>query len=595
VYVKNTTGPAYGTIDMKSNVHIVGTDASGGIPASRNDYPTLYSGPLPLPNRGRAPVRLLGPLSNCKLAYLKITGGKMEEGQIYVSGVHGEIGNDVVIENCWLNQGSHVGIMLRGAAAPTIRDCDIEHPITSGISSYRYGIDPASTPLIIEGCNLNGSGAGSGMRSGIRLSGNGSVGIQVAIGGSGVDDRNTISNNGHSGIRLEDIDEFSIENNDISNNGKGGILVLDSSSVSPHVKNNDIYNHVNSSGINIGGGSTVTIGDNNDIYSNEAGIAFYVANNGDIDRAKSSSPVTITGNNIYSNSEAGIAVRDGIDASVTTITQNNIYSNGMGGIRIQRKCQLDISRNEIHDNLKGGIHTGSDVADGGGFGSDLGTAILTIEKNKFYQNGSGGYGAGIDVRHASGTIYNNLVYNNYKGGIRFGDYITEIVNNTVVGNGNAAGGGIAYDDLAGAVNAPVAGVPDDPLLILNNISVYNVTAGIRACFDNTEGSEERDYNLVYANNGTGETNCGYPDRLNKRCANKNFGGCGSMWNPTPPPWVILDGPNNMIADPLFKDMVGNDYRLQRVSEGDSNDSPGIDAGDDGFDMGAYGGSEPIDW
>jgi hypothetical protein len=55
----------------------------------------------------------------------------------------------------------------------------------------------------------------------------------------------------------------------------------------------------------------------------------------------------------------------------------------------------------------------------------------------------------------------------------------------------------------------------------------------------------------------------------------------------------MAGPNDMIADPLFKDMGGDDYRLQRVSEGDPNDSPAIGAGDDSSDMGAYGGSDPL--
>jgi hypothetical protein len=176
VYVKKTTG-IYGTIDMKSNVYIVGTDGSGGEPASRDEYPTLYSGPVHngSPPWGRAPVRALGPLSNCKLAYFKVTGGKMEEGQIYVSGVHGEIGNDVIIEKCWLYQGSHAGILLRGAAAPTIRDCDIEDPRTSCISSFRYGIDPTSSPVIIQGCNLSGSGADWGLEVVLKLQSVGAV------------------------------------------------------------------------------------------------------------------------------------------------------------------------------------------------------------------------------------------------------------------------------------------------------------------------------------------------------------------------------------------------------------------------------------
>jgi hypothetical protein len=287
-------------------------------------------------------------------------------------------------------------------------------------------------------------------------------------------------------------------------------------------------------------------------------------------------------------------VKDGITGTVN-ITQNDIYSNSLAGIRMQRKCNLNILRNTIRDNNRAGLHTGSDAADGGGFGSALGTAVLNIEKNKIYKNGTGNWGAGIDVRHASGTMSENLIYGNHRAGIRFGwenagdPHITQITNNTVVNNGDGgSGGGIVYDNLAGAVEDSPAGDPPGALYIRNNITAYNEQGGIRACFDNA--GEERDYNLSYANNGTGETNCGYPDSLDKRCANKNFGGCGTLWNPTPPPWVILDGSHNMIEDPLFEDTTSGheDYHLQ-------TGSPAIGAGDDGLDMGAYGGSDPIDW
>jgi hypothetical protein len=101
-------------------------------------------------------------------------------------------------------------------------------------------------------------------------------------------------------------------------------------------------------------------------------------------------------------------------------------------------------------------------------------------------------------------------------------------------------------------------------------------------------SEERDYNLVYSNNGTGETDCGWPDSINMRCANKNFGGCGGKWNLPGPPRILPDGPNNNIADPQFVDKDSDDYQLQVGS-------PAENAGDDNLDMGAYGGSDPLDW
>ena len=114
-------------------------------------------------------------------------------------------------------------------------------------------------------------------------------------------------------------------------------------------------------------------------------------------------------------------------------------------------------------------------------------------------------------------------------------------------------------------------------------------AGIRACFANTQGSEERDYNLVYLNNVTND-DCGWYSQSGKSyglvmsCINKQFGGCGAQW-PFP---FALDGPHDIIADPEFEDKDNDDYHLK-------SSSPAKNAGDDGKDMGAYGGSDPIDW
>jgi parallel beta-helix repeat protein len=497
-----------------------------------------------------------------------------------------------------------VGIRTRGTVNTTIKDCVVYNSNVSmrvGIGTSGWGTSDriaSGSSITIKGTTVGGSGQGVSA-AGIRLRGAAdSSNIRATIGGNGVNDGNTISHNGEVGILLVDIDEVSIENNEISNNSAGGILLVDSSTVSPHIKDNNIHHQASAAGINIGGASSVTIGDNNNIYANRAGIAFYVANNGaefsqldPITKTKSSQPVTITGNNIFSNTEAGIAVRDGI-SGVTTITQNNIYSNTTAGIRMQRSCTLYINRNDIHDNLRGGIHTGSYQGEGAGFiAGHIGLGFLAIEKNKIYSNGAGGYGAGIDVRHMPGTIYNNLVYNNYKGGIRFGDYITEIINNTVAGNGNATGGGIAYDDLAGAVNANAAGAPPAPLLIRNNISVYNVSAGIRACFDNVDYADAkpyRDHNLLYDNFGCAAS-CA------RRCEAGQLGkwtADGSWYCPYASGFSWA--PSDICGlDPLFK--ASDDYRLQRISEGDSADSPAINAGDDNLDMGAYGGSDPLDW
>ncbi len=447
------------------------------------------------------------------------------------------------------------------------------------------GTNPAVTfnGEFSTGCTLDGfKVTNGGNNGGIYLKGTGDEGI----GNSTVIKNCDIYGNANGpGIKLGGgtaVTGPTIDNNDIHDNtDQEGIHIEDAAgSLSKHViiKNNDIYGH-NKAGINIGGNSYVTIGGNNNIYSNYAGIAFDTAN-------PSSQPITIMGNDIYLNtSEGGIVIKDAVSNTETiTITENNIEQNTMGGIEIRNSCKLEITKNRIHSNIRGGIHTGTDVAndffsDLYGFIGDPGSAVLTIRQNKIHNNGGSNYGAGIDVRHASGTIYNNLVYDNNRGGMRFGAYITEIISNTVVGNGqNDRGGGIIFDDLAGEVNDQPEGALPDQLVIRNNISAYNETAGLRVgnmptgatdCPDNPphpdDGLNYRDYNLLYMNNGTTyhcKWDATYPDR---QCVNKNYGGCGldDNWNKI--------SPNDIIADPMFVDGYHPD----------------------GVDMGAYGGGSPL--
>ena len=439
------------------------------------------------------------------------------------------------------------------------------------------------------GCTLDGFDILNGATNG---------GVYLQATGAGIANSTTIKNcsvhgNSGPGIKLDGayaVTAPTIDNNDIYNNGQEGIYIMDGGSSSEDViiTHNDIHGHMSKPGINMGGASYVAIGDNNDLYSNYAGIAFDTT-------FLSTQPVSITHNNIYGNSQGGIYVRDTMTGQVT-ISQNDIYQNTMGGIGIRNACDLLITRNEIRDNGRGGIHTGSDVADGGEFYGSLGSAILTIRQNKVHNNGGSNYGGGIDVRHASGTIYNNLVYENHRGGIRFGDYMTEIINNTAAENGQSGlGGGIIYDDLAGAVDDQPSGNLVQPYpVIRNNIAAHSEKAGMRVGYMPTESppcpenldydayGKYWDYNLLYLNNETtydcnwGET---YPDR---QCVNKNYGGCGLDDN-----WQMIN-PHDIIADPLFMNMVNDDYRLQ-------GGSPAIGTGVGGVDMGAYGGSYPIDW
>jgi hypothetical protein len=512
----------------------------------------------------------------------------------------------ITVQNCSMSGGGGTsfssGLRLCGYVEANITDNYITGAHYAGIATsadpnedYLY----ADSIVTISGNTIDGNGVTAKAGIFLKVDDSGNT-VQVVIGDSGTK-QSLVHHNGTAGIRLEDIyGPVTIDSNDIYNNGEAGLCIVDvgSGSARATVRNNNIYSNTEA-GITVAGASYLRIGSNNNVYDNgKAGVVF---NKGNIESLYgdpinvSSKPVAIRGNDIYSNGNGGISIIDAITGTVT-IAQNNIYQNTLGGIGIQNACTSEITRNSLYDNLRGGIHTGTAVADGGGFSGTPGSADLAVGQNKVYRNGQTGYGAGIDVRHASGAIYNNLVYTNHRGGIRFGDYVTEIINNTVVDNGQ---GGIVYDDLAGAVNdLPDGTLTDSPNypypLIRNNISVYNGKTGLRVGRMPTGTTQcpgnpgyNRDHNLLHSNNGTGEDDCGwatgqYDSTEKKFCVVLNYGGCGLTDSNQ------LTNPNDILADPLFVDRDNDDYHLQ-------DSSPAKNAGDDGNDMGAYGGSDPIDW
>lgn len=557
-------------------------------------------------------VTFAGPIDDAMLDgfFLDGTNGCGLDGVVNVDGSGGSCTN-ITISNCELqgyyspgSAGVGPGIRLGGSVSVDITGNTIYDNVYAGVGCNRSEGGTFYGSVTIKG-NVIGQSTGPNGTAGIYLDGSG-LNDQVIIGGIQIQDRNSISYStgitgisAGPGVRLEDIEELIIENNEVSHNASSGMLLLNVDTVWPHIRNNDVFDQTAAAGINVGGVSQITIGENNLIHGNQAGIAFYASTNPDISGGSASSePVVINGNDIYGNTFAGIAIRDPITNTVT-IANNDIYQNSRSGIGIRNSCTLDIVANAIYDQIRGGIHTGTDVVDPGGFDGTPGSASVTVERNKVYGNGQSLYGGGIDLRHAAGTLYNNLVYENHRGGIRFGDWITDIINNTVSDNGNDTedrGGGIIYDDINAdppeAVNEIPSGTPPAPLYIRNNIATFNHKAGIRACFDMTDGSEERDYNLVYGNfpwnDAQGKANpadCLWPDDTNMSCVNQQYGWCGSDWDH----WPELLYPNDIMMDPLFVDRSNDNYQLQSGSPAISH------PGDDGTQRGAYGGTYPLDW
>ncbi len=358
----------------------------------------------------------------------------------------------IAIRNCEFighSNNTETGIALSGSVSVEITGNIIRDMQYAGISYVERSTPISNATVTIQGNTIYGN-----QRSGIFLEGTG-TGNTVSIGGDGIA-ANTIYNNGSwgsrgVGIRLKNLTNVSIDNNNIYSNGKTGILLENVDTVAPHVSRNTIHDNF-SSGINIGGDSDLTIGTNNEIYSNgQSGIVFYVGTNSSIlyRGGASTGPVNISGNDIHTNGNAGITVIDRVTGTIT-IDGNTIHENTYAGIALFNNCTANIYDNEIYGHTwTSGIFTGAWVGVpppmSMAFNKANGPVQLTISRNKIHDNLSG-----MRLDHASGTISNNLVYNNTKAGIRFSGNnqapyapfgsswgITSLTNNTLADNGTA--------------------------------------------------------------------------------------------------------------------------------------------------------------
>ena len=592
---------SYGPIMMRNNVIVVAEDPL--------DPPTIHG-------FGAPAVTFQGPLSNATLDGIIITGGLLGGGgQVHVDGSAGAV-TDVTIQNCFID-GTQIttppggGIVLEGAVAPTIKDCRIINSYSTPITTTLYfEVTFTGKPITIQGCELQALSPGSLGGAGIRISSNQTDAIQIIIGGDGANG-NHIHDSPLAGIRLDDLgpgSEVTIDNNVIENNGSrdpnAGIYLENVSGAT--IKRNTIRNNgragiaINAASAGANLNQVMTIGgsltDGNEIYNNQwGGINFggRIANQikGDF---------WIQGNNIYSNQRGGIFFTRKIIGKAT-INQNDIHDNNWGGIALKRDAEIEITRNNIRNHVnRGGIHTGEEDA----FAGTLGGPLLTIRQNKVHHNQGASRGGGIDVRHASGSIDNNQIYKNARGGIRFGNYISQITNNTVVSNGqNDFGGGIVFDDPdIGAINDPPEGTLIGNPIIRNNIIAYSEQAGLRVgggpngdpCPDNLDfgdGGTYRDFNIVYGNYAWNDVfgranapDCGWPNLNDMSCTQQQYGGCGAYFDFSQSPFIVLFAPNDVMADPSFVDMANDDYQMS---------DPSAYPGDDFTQRGSYGGMYPI--
>jgi hypothetical protein len=257
----------------------------------------------------------------------------------------------------------------------------------------------------------------------------------------------------------------------------------------------------------------------------------------------------IRNNTLQQNEPSGIYAGN----SQLTLAGNHILKNARAGIHLEKGSNLVIQSNSIERNKEAGISSQSKTP-----------VQMNVGLNRVLQNGR----SGIDCQNASGKIYNNIVCENRESGIRGRIIPLEVINNTIVGNGQA---GVVMDDQSKEIT------------IKNNIMAFNGESGIMAA----QGGYS--YNLLFANAQTGDCD---PNCL--PCIRGQHAGCEDEES--------FRKISEVIANPRFADPNHDDYHLLPGS-------PAIDAGDsnpvyadknfppslglDRNDIGAYGGPYTI--
>ncbi len=209
------------------------------------------------------------------------------------------------------------------------------------------------------------------------------------------------------------------------------------------------------------------------------------------------SPVIVS-NNIYINDDY-ITIK-GIKIDLYS---NPGYDTGIdvrGSFVTIRSCQIGNTA-KGGDSLYGNIYIGSsstgckiennflyNMTNGSGIQSRSSNVLIT--GNKCYNNQDG-----IDIRNCNyGGIYNNIVYNNTRDGIRLNASVVdmnnwEIINNTVYNNGQD---GISFEGTNSFNN----------IILLNNLVTYNDAIGVNA--EAAVSFSRVNFNNVWSNTGGNE-------------------------------------------------------------------------------------------
>lgn len=276
-------------------------------------------------------------------------------------------------------------------------------------------------------------------------------------------------------------------------------------------------------------------------------------------------------NIVYENAWVGIGVRQGylqpkaecaedpegcnhIDERTQAVVLGNIvYANGhsdtpeenRGAIAIDGAGLPDdpvlVKDNIVFESQVSGIGTRNEYA-----GVDRGyvmddTYVDVIDNITFSNARQGITCKGSDYGTSHCNIVGNTSYWNHIGGIGFAEN----------SEGTALHNTVACNNSSGIVTKKGGDVS-----IYNNISYYNVNSGI------LDIGTDHDYNLLSGNNGKDAT-CG-TDKQAQSCTTPQYGKNEGGTDP---------GENDLFVDPLFTDVLDNDYTL-------TSSSPALDAATD---------------
>ncbi len=312
--------------------------------------------------------------------------------------------------------------------------------------------------------------------------------------------QNNIYQNNRSGIRTRGNMPIHIQKNNIYQNGQGGINL----NYSARVRITDCTLSQNkNSGISADNAIHLQIKRNKILQNERGGIRIRSAQQ----LTPTNTSVTIENNSVFLNNNGGIHTVSDTSLPIRLhISGNSIYRNQKTGIRIEDNVHMTAFNNEIYKNSTSGIAAYSNKAV---------SPMLDAYQNKIFFN----QGSGILI-HSGITgqigLSNNLVFNNYRGGIACGlwgessneQIDVEIFHNTIVANGSDAEGAGIRNDSIGNVK------------IKNNIIAYNFTTGIMT--DKCWGSS---YNLLFANGETSTTSELSTSPLSFLIDKKQYAGC----------------------------------------------------------------------